>query len=284
VLRIIRFLLHIAGSCLGVAWRLIPRARRFDAAKAAASAVAPLLRMWRRWQVQNAHMMETPPEAALQMVLRALDRAGTEYDPILQVHGAESFAAAREAGRGLLMVGPHAMLSKLVVRYLHDHGYAPILVSAAPMRLGGLRRPPAQIVKSDAFLLHVRTALRAGSILFSMVDHDDESSHRITAVPTIAGPVFLSNGLIRVAQRCGAAILFFSSTLSDDGVVHIDLEPPSPSSVSVEAITSDLAAFVQAHVHRIQRGIRDDVRDDERVFTSEHLALKPNEPMPRRRR
>ena len=206
------------------------------------------------------------------MVLRTLDRVGTEYDPVVCVHGAEAFAAAREAGRGLLMVGPHAMLSKLVVRYLHDHDDAPILVSAAPMRLGGLARPPKQIVKSAAFLLRVRTALRAGSILFSMADHDDESSHRVTPVPTVAGPVFLSDGLIRIAHRCGAAILFFSSALSDDGVVHIDLEPPSPASVSVEAIANDFAAFVQSHVHRVQRAIG---ADDEERSTTDHCSL-PN--------
>jgi lauroyl/myristoyl acyltransferase len=241
-------------------------------ATTAAVAIAPIIRVTGAKRFRRSPHTETPMEAALQMVLRTLDRVGTEYDPVVIVHGAEPFGATREAGRGLLMVGPHAQLSKLVVRYLYDHGYSPILLSSAPMRVGGLPRPPRQIVTSPTSLLRVRTALRAGSILFGMADHDGEISHRVKSVPTMAGPVFLSDGLIRIAHRCGAAILFFASALSDDGVVHIYLEPPSSASQSVEAIANDFAAFVQSHVHRVQRAIGAD--DDERC-TTDHRSL-PN--------
>jgi lauroyl/myristoyl acyltransferase len=216
-------------------------------------------------------MMETPREVALQMVLRTLDRVGTEYDPVIRVHGAEPFAAAREAGRGLLMIGPHAALSKLVVRYLCDEQYSPIIVVADTMRFGGMRQPPRQIVTSPAFLLHVRTELRAGSIVGAMADHEP-NSRRVFEIETAAGPVLLSDGLIRVAQKCRATILFIASALSDDGVVHIYLEPPSPESESVEAIVGDFAAFVQSHVYRVQQAIRAD-REERRA--DEHCSL-PN--------
>jgi len=204
-------------------------------------------------------MMETPSEVALQMVLRTLDRVGTEYDPIVRVHGAEPFAAAREAGRGLLMIGPHAALSKLVVRYLCDQEYSPVIVVASLMRFGGMRLPPRQILTSPSFLLRVRTALRAGSIVGAMADHEPETARRTFEVQTPAGPVLLSDGLIRIAQKCGSAILFIASALSDDGIVHIYLEPPLPSSQSVEAIASDFSAFVQSHVERVQRAIQNEM-------------------------
>jgi lauroyl/myristoyl acyltransferase len=204
-------------------------------------------------------MMETPSEVALQMVLRTLDRVGTAYDPIVRVHGAEPFAIAREAGRGLLMIGPHAALSKLVVRYLCDQEYSPIIVVADLMRFGGMQRPPRQILTSPNFLVRVRTELRAGSIVGAMADHEPDTSHRAFEVQTPAGPVLLSDGLIRIAQKCGSAILFIASALSDDGVVHIYLEPPSPSSQSVESIANDFAAFVQSHVERVQRAIRNEI-------------------------
>jgi len=203
--------------------------------------------------------METPREVALQMVLRTLDRIGTEYDPVVRVHGAEPFAAAREAGRGLLMIGPHAALSKLVVRYLCDQEYSPIIVVADPMRFGGMRRHPRQIVTSPTFLLRVRTELRAGSIVGAMADHEPDTTHRTFEVETPGGPVLLSDGLIRIAQKCGSAILFIASALSDDGIVHIYLEPPSPSSQSVEAIVNDFAAFVHSHVERVQRSIQNEI-------------------------
>lgn len=203
--------------------------------------------------------METPSEVALQMVLRTLDRVGTEYDPIVRVHGAEPFAAARDAGRGLLMIGPHAALSKLVVRNLCDQEYSPIIVVADAMRFGGMRRPPRQIVTSPNFLVRVRTELRAGSIVGAMADHESAASQRTFEVQTPGGPVLLSDGLIRIAQKCGAAILFIASALSDDGVVHVYLEPPSPSSQSVDAIANDFAAFVQSHVERVQRAIQNEI-------------------------
>ena len=223
--------------------------------------------------------METPREVALQMVLRTLDRVGTEYDPLMRVHGAEPFAAARDAGRGLLMIGPHAALSKLVVRYLHDHGYSPIIVVADSMRFGGMRRLPRQILVSPHFLVRVRSELRAGSIVGAMADHEPHQSRRTFEVQTPAGTVLLSDGLFRVAEKCGATILFIGSALSDDGVVHVYLEPPSPDSQSAEAIAIDFAAFVQSHVQRVHAAIRSD--DDRRspldpLFISEHAALKAN--------
>jgi hypothetical protein len=256
--RVLRFPLHIAANCAGIVWRLIPRRLRFAAAKAVAAAIAPIVRLTGASRFRRLPHIETPLETALQIVLRTLDRVRTAYDPVLHVHGAELFAAARGAGRGLLLVGPHAELSKLVVRYLCDHEYSPIIVVADPIRFGGLPRPPRQIVTSPTFLLRVRTELRAGSIVAAMADHEIESSNRILPVSTIAGTVFLSDGLIRIAHKCGSAIVFLGSALSDDGVVHIYLEPPSPASQTLEAIVSDFAAFVRSQVQRAQQAIRDD--------------------------
>ena len=260
VLRVLRFLLHITASCLGVAWRLIPQRHRFGAAKIVASVLGGFLLSWRQWQSRSAHIMETPREAALQAVLRTLDRVGTEYDPEVRVHGAEAFAAARDAGRGLLMIGPHAALSKLIVRYLTDHGYSPLTVVNGVIRFGGTRERPRLIITSPTFLLTVRSELRAGSIVGAMADHEPENRRRTFEVATHAGPVLLSDGLLRIAHKYNAAILFISSALSDDGVVQIYLEPPSPASLSAEAITNDFVAFVQRHVQRVQRAIRNDSR------------------------
>ena len=258
VIRLLRLPMHLAATLAGEAFRLIPRRRRFAVAKAAAAAIVPILRINGAWRFRSLPMIETPAEAALQMVLRTLDRVGTEYDPIVQLHGAEQFSAARSAGRGLLLVGPHAALSKLVVRYLCEQSYSPIIVVAEPMRFAGLAQPPRQIVRSPSFLLRVRTELRAGSIVGAMADHEAADSPRTVPVATPAGPVFLSDGLIRIARKCGSAVLFIASAQTDDGEIHIYLAPPSPLSLSVEAITSDFAAFVQSHVRRVQRSLSDD--------------------------
>jgi lauroyl/myristoyl acyltransferase len=260
-------------------FRLIPRPQRFDAARAVAAALTPFLQLPGVFRLRSAPMMETPSEVALQMVLRTLDRVGTGYDPVIRVHGAGPFAAARDTGRGLLMIGPHAALSKLVVRYLCDQEYSPIIVVADSMRFGGMRNPPRQIVMSPAFLLRVRTELRAGSIVGAMADHEPHTA-RTFEVQTLAGSVLLSDGLIRVAQKCGSTILFIASALTDDGVVHIYLEPPSRKSESVEGIAKDFAAFVQSHVQRVQQAIRADDAElsaTDPLFVSEHLAVKPNE-------
>jgi hypothetical protein len=91
-------------------------------------------------------------------------------------------------------------------------------------------------------------------------------------VQTPAGPVLLSDGLLRIAQKSGSAILFIASALSDDGVVHIYLEPPSPSSKSIEEIASDFAAFVHSHVECVQRAIQNE------VASSDHCSLPNTSP------
>jgi lauroyl/myristoyl acyltransferase len=275
-IRLLRLLLHLAATLAGEAFRLIPRLRRFGAAKAAAAAIVPILRINGAWRFRSLPMIETPAETALQMVLRTLDRVGAVYEPSVQIHGAEHFSAARRERRGLLLVGPHAALSKLVVRYLCEQEYSPIIVVAEPMRFAGLSRPPRQIVRSPSFLLRVRTELRAGSIVGAMADHEATGSSRALSVPTSAGTVYLSDGLIRIAQKCGSAVLFIASGQTDDGEIHIYLAPPSPSSLSLQAITSDFAAFVQSHVLRVQQSLSaDEERSGPDHRSLPNLGLKP---------
>jgi lauroyl/myristoyl acyltransferase len=266
-LRPLRYLLHIAGIATAAAFRLIPRRRRFGAAKTLADAMTPIIRSTGAIRFRATPHFEGAAETALQVVLRILDQAGTAYDPDLRINGSQYLDAARRRGRGLLILSSHAVLGKILVRHLTDAGDAPLVVAETPMRFGGA--PAGVIISSPSFLLQVRSLLRAGAFIFATADHEPKPSRRTFTVPTDFGMVFLSDGLIRVASKCGAEILFLASRRNQDGDVEVDLTPPAPSSVSVELITADFVAFVQSHVKRVQGR-------DVTASGSEHFRLKAN--------
>jgi hypothetical protein len=118
-------MIRAAEFCFAAALRLVPRRRRFGATMMMASVAVPLLRRTSAYREQERIGFDGPREIALHFMLNALTKNGTRFDPLLRVSGFEEFERAYAAGRGVLVVGPHAALTLLMIRIFFDRGLDP---------------------------------------------------------------------------------------------------------------------------------------------------------------
>lgn len=244
------FLLHLAGRAAALVMRSVPRRLRFGATVWVARALRPVIRRTAAYREQRQQGVDGLGEITLFRVLTALDNARTPYDPAMRVEGWEEMEAAIRSGQGVLLVGPHTMLSGLVPRHLHDRG-APALVIAAPpsFPLAGAGRDAEVVFPSPTFLLSVRSRLRAGKIVCGMIDRGDDLRRRSIHFATPGGTVQIADALIPLAVRCGARVVFIAVRTEGSAVVA-RFAAPSPASRTADTVTADFIAFVRAHVER----------------------------------
>src|SRR5215213_1092261 len=127
-----RRLFHAAEACFAAAMRLVPRSFRFGAAVLIARAAVPLFRRTDAYQLQLMTNVDGPYEITLHFVLNALTKNGTRFDPVVAVEGYGELERARAAGRGVLVIGPHAALTLLMVRLFYDDGLEPVVITPDP--------------------------------------------------------------------------------------------------------------------------------------------------------
>src|SRR5436305_3333341 len=131
-------LFHIAGRGCAAVMRLVPRPFRFGAALLAARAAVPIVRRTEAFREHRASKVDGDLEIALHFVLSVLTKSGVTFDPLFVVRGYEEVSQARASGKGLLVICPHAALSLLLARLLHDNGLEAIVITADTlMRVGG---------------------------------------------------------------------------------------------------------------------------------------------------
>jgi lauroyl/myristoyl acyltransferase len=239
---------HLAGLCFSAAMRLVPRRRRFGAAMLIARAASPLVRRTEAFQEQRRGNVDGVGEIALHLVLNTLTKNGTGFDPVIDIKGYEEFARAVAAGKGVLLISPHTVLSLLMVRFLYDAGHDPVTIAADPqMRVSGTTLTAHTLQPSPTFLVAIRTLLRRGGLVCGMPDRGEAREGRTVEFATVNGPVILAPALIQVAARCGAQVVFLEVHAGERGVEATMVTPPAPSDGSADAITEDFIKFVQAH-------------------------------------
>jgi hypothetical protein len=244
--------LRLSRLVLGAGLHLVPRRHRFGAALRLAPLFAPLLRRLGFGLNTPVAGVETDLDRALVRVLNTLDRVDAGYDPHMRVEGADALRAAVNAGRGVLLASPHTMLSTLVVRWLDDHGVAYTVLAQKPYwRITGRPRSVPTIQPSRGALLAVRRRLAAGDVICAMIDKKRSEGARVLCFNTAAGPMLLDDGLLDLAFRAGAAVLFLSARLDGDEVL-VRLQPAPVGCTDAACITAGFIAFVQAHVERIR--------------------------------
>ena len=137
------------------------------------------------------------------------------------------------------------LFGQLVI-WLGARGYRPTIVSSNPRRP---RPGTGKILLGPSFMLRVRTSLRGGGLVLAMIDHPASSDRRIRRVATPGGDMFVSDGLVRLAMRCGATTLFGSAAL-DGSDVRVTLRRPSLEATSADATLDEFCAFVAAGASR----------------------------------
>lgn len=195
---------RLARIAIVGALRLAPAALRFPAACALARLVPRHATLGRT----QLAAFDDGPAIALYLILWNMTRQGIEYDPSIDVEGDGELEAIRASGRGVLVASGHFGLNHLVIRWLHDHGWRVLTVQAYPIPkfVAGTRAPLTYVTQSPQTLVSVRTALRNGSAVAIDVD-----SHRPRAGAIPIGPVHVSDHSLRVAERCGAGIVYLET-------------------------------------------------------------------------
>jgi lauroyl/myristoyl acyltransferase len=238
--------LHLAGAAVAAAVRLVPRRWRFNVALFLARAAQPFLRNTDACRRQLLTNIDGIAEIALYMVTNALTVHGTEFVPRLEMEGYDEFVSLCRKGGGVLLVQPHAVLTQLPFRAMHDDGLDAIGISTIPqMRYAGTRIAANALMPSRTFLVTVRNRLREGGLVSSMIDRAEHSGDRTVEFATVNGPLIVSTALLRVAVRCGARVAFTE--------VHVDGWRVAGSIViaksdTVDGLAREFADFVRSRI------------------------------------
>ena len=239
-----RRLIQAAEFLFAAAMRLTPRRYRFGAAVFVARAVTPLLRLTDAYQKQELIGFDGPHEIALHFVLNAMTRNGARFDPVVEVSGLAELERARAAGKGVLVLGPHAALTLLMIRLFHDRGLDPLVITPDPeMRVAGTTLTVRTVQPSPTFLVRTRGRLRRGGLVCAMPDRAEHHGARTVEFVTVNGRVIVAPALMHVAARCGARVLF-TEAHADGGSVVGTIRAPARAS-SGDALTEEFIAFVQ---------------------------------------
>lgn len=237
-------LFDAAEFCFAKAMLLVPQRHRFAAALLLARAALPLLRRTDAYRVQELIGFDGPQEIALHFVLTALTRKGAQFDPVVAVNGYEKFERAYATGKGVLVVGPHAALTLLMIRYFYDRGLDPVVISPDPqMRVGGTRVTARTVQPSPTFLVKTRSRLRGGDLVCAMPDRAEHQGLRTVEFATPKGRVIVAPALIQLAVRCGAEVIFTEAHLEGRALVGTIA---APLARTTDAIVKDFFEFAGA--------------------------------------
>jgi hypothetical protein len=240
-----RLLIQAAEFFFAAAMRLVPRPYRFGAAVSVARASAPLLRLTNAFREQELKGFDGPREIALHFVLNALTRNGARFDPVIEVEGLAELERVCASGAGVLVLGPHAALTLLMIRLFYDRGLNPVVITPDPgMRAAGTTSAVQTVQPSPTFLVKTRDRLRRGELVCAMPDRAEHHGARTIEFVTVSGRVIVAPALMHVAARCGARVLF-TEVHADGGSVVGTIQAPANAS-SGDAITEDFMAFVRA--------------------------------------
>jgi lauroyl/myristoyl acyltransferase len=237
--------------------RLVPRRYRFGAAVLIARSAVPLFRRTYAYREQERIGFDKPCEITLHFVLNALTRKGTRFDSVIDVKGYEEFERAYASGKGVLVIGPHAALTLLMIRHFYDRGLDPVVVSPDPfMRVGGTKVTARTVQPSPTFLVKTRSRLRGGELVCAMPDRAEHHGARTVEFDTANGRVIVAPALAQVAARCGAKVVFTEVHMEGRKLVGTIAAPSATSDGEADAIIKDFMEFVRerAESHPTRQG------------------------------
>lgn len=238
------FLIRAAETCFALVMRLLPCRYRFQTALWLARATVPLFTCtaaYREQQIKNYHR---PDEIVLFLLLNALAKNGTRFDLTIDAKGYQHFQDAYARGRGVLVTGHHAALTLLMVRFLHDDGVAPIVITPDDrFAVPGTGVTAETIQPSRMFLVQLRTRLREGRVVCAMPDRAEHHAGRTIEFETAAGPKIMAPAIIEVAAHCGAAVVFTEVRVEGRRLVATIV--PASATRDAHAIVTDFISFVR---------------------------------------
>lgn len=243
----LRPILQVFAHLIGVAFRLLPKKRRFAAARRIALAIAPLLRR-SPYYARRPSLLDGPREEALRMVLRTMTRARVKFDPDVEVRGRELLPEG-----GVLIVTGHFLLNILMTRWTFDAGRRFTAVLGGPrepMYYFGTNEPLPYRILGPQILVQLRSDLASGNICSVAIESPVAFENWIP-FDTAAGRRYLTPTALAFAKRTGAPVIFSATYLSPEGRVVTTYE--RPDSDDPAAMTDELIEFLQRHIAAVER-------------------------------
>ena len=240
-----RYFVRLAEFCFAVLMRIVPRRVRFDTALFIARATVPLLRKTAAYREQRIKGFHSPTEIVLYLLLNAMSKNRTPYHLAISVTGYENFLRSHAKGKGVLVIGHHAALTLLMVRFFYDNGFDPIVITPdSSLPIAGTLVTARTVQPSPMFLVQLRGKLRSGQLVCAMPDRAEHHDGRTVEFATPTGRVIFAPAMIRVAARCGAEVVFTEVRVQKRRLVA-SIGIPLPSSADASAITEDFISFVK---------------------------------------
>jgi len=209
------------------------------------------------YRVYGSLGIDGADEIALHYALNIMSSSGLLFDLEMKIEGAEILREALLKSNGTLIVAPHALLVLSLFRYLHDRGCFPTIVSAAPfVHIYGKRLVTRALPPSSSLFIRLRTVLRRGDVVCAMIDEAPRNSARTIQFPTSTRPIYISDGLIKLARRCDAGVIFTSARLDERQNIVLRFEAPlAVASMSELSIAKSFVNFLETHVERRSRRV-----------------------------
>jgi hypothetical protein len=239
--------MSLIASAAGRALAACPRRRRFAAARRLARAVHPLVRRTAFYKTRTR--LDGYREDALRLAIHTMGRLGVEFDPIVTVRGAEAVGAG-----GAIVISGHFLLNGMFLRWLYERGSrVSVLMAQAPDRpkvIIGTRVPLEVLLPDPMVLVRVRRRVTAGGVVLMDIDalEPGEGRHR---VDTPMGPRYVSDAVMRFAERAKLPILFCATRVARGGEVVVSVARPTSSCAA--SVLREFCHFLVAEARQVER-------------------------------
>lgn len=241
-----------AGARVATVMRLLPPRHRFRSAVRLSGAVALAVRHTPHFRQLVRAKLDSSKEIALHLLLHVMTTNDVPFVPEREIDGYDAFLKALRSGRGLLLVSPHASLTLMVLRPFHDDALRPLVIGPDPqMRILGTSVTVETLQRSPTMLLQVRTKLREGRLICTMLDRA-EPEPGTTEFATARGAVIFAPALLHVAARCGAHVAFTETHLEGS---RLRARIVMGSSGTGEGYEREFAEFVRSAIDRRAPGV-----------------------------
>jgi lauroyl/myristoyl acyltransferase len=228
--------------------RVVPFRHRFACAARLARTLALPLRATRMFSsMRRGLRLNSEKDISLHLLLRCMSASGTGFDVPLALEGEALLREALDSGRGTVIVGPHSLLSRLLLRRLYDLGHWPTIIGAMDgIPVAGTREVMPTLFPDAGVLLLARRRLAQGGIVCANVDQLRAQARKNTiAFASPVGEIRVSDAIFRLAVRCQAPVLFTYARAEGAGVRQWIAAPDGASAQSPEAMAADFIRFVQ---------------------------------------
>lgn len=235
-----------AELCFALLMRILPRKFRFHAALLLAQKSVPLFRKTEAYREQEIKGFHDPREIALHLILNALTKNDTTFDPKIAVSGFQHIVQAHARGKGVLVIGHHAALTMFMVRLFYEAGFNPVVITPdKQLRVAGTSIAARTMQPSATFLVKLRSTLRCGELVCGMPDRAEHQGQRTIEFATAVGPVIFAPAIIQVAARCDAEVLFTEVRADRHRLLATIAAPAHASRGDSATLTEDFISFVR---------------------------------------